>query len=84
MKGGEYMKTITKAQWINKKRMGYAHIKDGQKYILTNDNGATVLLPVIVEEILDQPEYGKQYNLTGSGKSIMNGNSWAESEVKEV
>ena len=30
----------------------------------------------------DKPINGKTYNLTGSGNSIMNGNSWAESEVK--
>lgn len=29
----------------------------------------------------NKPEYGKQYSLTGSGKSIANGNTWAESEV---
>lgn len=31
----------------------------------------------------DKPEYGKVYSLTGSGNSIANGNSWAESEVKK-
>ena len=30
-----------------------------------------------------KPESGKQYALTGAGKSIANGNTWAESEVKE-
>ena len=30
----------------------------------------------------DKPQYGKQYNLTGKGNSIANGNSWEESEVK--
>ena len=30
-----------------------------------------------------KPEPGKQYALTGAGKSIANGNTWAESEVKE-
>jgi len=29
-----------------------------------------------------KPESGKQYALTGAGKSIANGNTWAESEVK--
>jgi len=31
----------------------------------------------------DKPEEGKIYSLTGLGKSIANGNTWAESEVKE-
>ena len=31
-----------------------------------------------------KPESGKQYALTGAGKSIANGNTWAESEVKEI
>jgi hypothetical protein len=30
---------------------------------------------------MDEPKTGKIYSLTGSGKSIANGNSWAESEV---
>ena len=30
-----------------------------------------------------KPEAGKQYALTGAGKSIANGNTWAESEVKK-
>ena len=30
-----------------------------------------------------KPISGKQYALTGAGKSIANGNTWAESEVKE-
>lgn len=32
--------------------------------------------------INDRPEYGKVYSLTGLGKSIANGNSWAESVVR--
>lgn len=34
----------------------------------------------------DRPEYGKQYALTGGSKDkcIMNGNTWAESEVKDA
>ena len=37
------------------------------------------------EKKKDEPEYGKQYALTGKSgdKCIMNGNTWAESEVKE-
>lgn len=33
----------------------------------------------------NQPEFGKQYALTGKtgDKCISNGNSWSESEVKE-
>ena len=30
-----------------------------------------------------KPEAGKIYSLTGLGNSIANGNTWAESEVKE-
>ena len=30
-----------------------------------------------------KPIAGKQYALTGAGKSIANGNTWAESEVKD-
>ena len=30
----------------------------------------------------DKPAHGKQYSLTGPGNSIMNGNTWKESEVK--
>ena len=30
-----------------------------------------------------KPIAGKQYALTGAGKSIANGNTWTESEVKE-
>ena len=30
-----------------------------------------------------KPIAGKQYALTGAGKSIANGNTWAESEVKK-
>jgi len=34
----------------------------------------------------DKPEPGKQYALTGGSKDkcIMNGNTWAESEVKSI
>ena len=31
-----------------------------------------------------KPEPGKQYALTGAGKSIANGNTWAESEVSDA
>ena len=35
---------------------------------------------------MDKPEFGKLYALTGGSndKCIMNGNTWAESEVKGV
>ena len=36
--------------------------------------------------IINKPEYGKQYRLTGSPKekAISNGNTWAESEIPKV
>ena len=40
----------------------------------------------LVIKIMDKgkPESGKQYALTGAGKSIANGNTWAESEVSDA
>jgi hypothetical protein len=40
------LKKITQEEWNTKKKHDYASIKDGQKYILTNINGATILVPV--------------------------------------
>jgi hypothetical protein len=40
------LRKITQEEWNTKKKHDYASIKDGQKYILTNENGATVLVPV--------------------------------------
>jgi hypothetical protein len=42
---------ITQKEWETKKKHGYTSVKDGQKYILTNENGATVLAPVSVEKV---------------------------------
>lgn len=48
--------------------------------MLEEDQDATKFLAAIA----DQPEYGKQYSLTGGHgqPSIAGGNTWAESEVK--
>ena len=40
------LRKITQEEWNTKKKHDYASIKDGQKYILTNENGATILVPV--------------------------------------
>jgi len=42
------MQEITKQQW-QAKHKDYKSIIDGQKYILTNKNGATVLAPVNID-----------------------------------
>jgi hypothetical protein len=75
------MKQITKEQWA-KCPKDYKVIKNGQRYMLTNENGATVLAPVEIDK--GMPEPGKQYALTGGTgtPSIVNGNTWAESEVR--
>lgn len=77
------MKAITKEEWKRKKAHGFTSVFNGQKYILTLDDGAATLLPVSIKKE-DKPEYGKVYALTGGSDqpSIMNGNNWVESEVK--
>lgn len=44
------MKEITKKEWADKKKHGYASIIDDQRYILTMKNGATCLMPVTIME----------------------------------
>ena len=45
--------------------------------------GARAQLALELGKGNDRPVSGRQYRLTGSGPSIANGDSWADSEVKE-
>ncbi len=77
------MKMITREKWQRTPKDYRSTIK-GQKYVLEFVPGVgTSLVPVQIIE-RGKPEEGKIYALTGGigSKCIMNGSTWAESEVK--
>jgi hypothetical protein len=59
------LRKITQEEWNTKKKHDYASIKDGQKYILTNENGATILVPVEIVKG-DKPTSNKKEEFSKS------------------
>lgn len=64
------MLKISKEEWKAKQRHGYASYINGQPYILTMENGATVLAPVEIETKQAAEKSVKQVSFFDTEKGV--------------